>query len=144
MRGVLRDHRGMVKGGFLFNIGRGDCFLTERWAVLMGLKWSWDFGVRHLVLKSDCLELVQEIERHRDYNEDVLAHMRLSELKEEIVSFFNRACDLQVVWCRREENEVADCLAKHALKMGVGLVNFEKIPVEAADRVMKDLALALS
>ena len=33
--------------------------LAERWAILMGLKWSWDFGVQYLVIESDCLELVK-------------------------------------------------------------------------------------
>ena len=38
--GVMRDYKGKVRGDFLFNMGIGDCYVAERWAILMGLKWS--------------------------------------------------------------------------------------------------------
>lgn len=44
-----------------------------------------DFGVCYLVIESDCLELVQEIEKVRDMNE-----LALPELKE-ICAFLHRA-----------------------------------------------------
>ena len=51
----------------------------------MGLKWSWDFGVKHLVVESYCFELVQQIENSRS---DVFQE-GLEELKE-ILLFFQR------------------------------------------------------
>ena len=40
---VLRDSRGEVRGGFLFNIGWGDSFYAEMWGICMGLRWCWDY-----------------------------------------------------------------------------------------------------
>ena len=37
--GILRDFRGEVKGGFMFNIGRGVSFEAEMRAILMSLWW---------------------------------------------------------------------------------------------------------
>ena len=88
--GVLRDSRGEVRGGFLFNIGRGDCFYAKTWGIRMGLRWCWDYGVRHLIVESDCLELIQEIERCRDMNEAETTAL------EGIVSYFKRDWDLHV------------------------------------------------
>ena len=70
-------------------------------------------------------------------NEEGLPELR------EIISFFQRTWDLRIVWCRREENAVADCLAKLVLEVGAGLVSFEHVPMEAADMVMKDLTSVL-
>ena len=86
MCGVMRDYKRKVRGGFLFNMGRGDCYIAERWTILMGLKWSWEFGVRHLILESDCLELVQDIERYRETDGD----SRTNEM-EEILTLCRRA-----------------------------------------------------
>ena len=97
--------------------------MAERWTILMGLKWSWNFGVRHLVIESDCLELVQEIEKIRADDTDGFIQ---SEMKE-IMSFFHRDWELQIVWCRREANRVAISLAKHTLIAGRGVVSFENV-----------------
>ena len=94
----------------------------------MGLKWSWDFGVKHLVVESDCFELVQQIENSRS---DVFQEGP-EELKE-ILLFFVRPWELHIAWCRREMNRVADRLAKHALLVGVGIVDFRQVPIEVAD-----------
>ena len=51
----------------------------------MGLKWSWEFGVRHLILESDCLELVQDIEQYREMDGNGTNEM------EEILSLCRRA-----------------------------------------------------
>ena len=101
--------------------------MAERWAILMGLKWSWDFGVRHLVIESDCLELVQEIEKIRvcDIDGSVQSEMK------EIMSFFYRAWELRIMWYRRDANGVVDSLAKHALTVGNGIVSFENVPAES-------------
>ena len=76
------------------------------------------------MIESNCLELVQEIERNRDSNRFVLDEMK------EIMSFFHRAWELQVVWCKRDVNVVADYLAKHALTLGNGFVSFNEVPVD--------------
>ena len=118
-----------MRGSFLFNIGRGDSFYAQTWGICMGLKCCLDYGVRHLVVESDCLELIQEIERCRDMNEAETTAL------EEIVSYFKRDWDLHVRWCRREGNELADHLSKHTLLVGTRLVSFSQVPDEFADLV---------
>ena len=34
--GVMRDYKGMIRGGFLFNIGGGDSYKAEVWGSLWG------------------------------------------------------------------------------------------------------------
>ena len=131
----MRDCEGKVRGGFLFNIGRGDPYLAERWAILMGLKWSWEFGVRYLVIESDCLELVHQIEKYREVNEDMEIEMM------EILSFFRREWDMSIIWCRCEASGVADKLAKHALTIGAGFVGFNHVPNEVAELVTQEQEL---
>ena len=90
----------------------------------MGLKWCWDYGVRHLVAKLDCSKLIQEIECCKDMNGDGTIEL------EETVSYFKRDCDLHIQRCRREGNKLADHLS--------GLVSFCQVPDEFADLVRKE------
>ena len=87
--GFMRDYKGEVKGSFLCNIGRGNSFLAETWVILMGLRWSWDFGVRHVLIESDCLHLVQDIEQLWDHDVEVQQEGVSAEVKE-IISLCRR------------------------------------------------------
>ena len=100
----------------------------------MGLKWSWEFGVRHLILESDCLELVQDIEQYREMDGNGTNEM------EEILSLCRRAWDVQILWCNRERNSVADLLARYALTVGAGVVQFKEVSAHVAAKVKQEMS----
>ena len=133
--GVMRDWKGEVKGGFLFNVGNGGSFLAELWGILMGLRWSWDYGARCLVLETDCLEAVQILE---DLSESDFAN---SSIIREIKSMLNRDWDVQITWCNREANKLADLLARQAMEIGAGVVNFREVPDFIAAEVEQERLL---
>ena len=113
--GILRDYRGEVKGGFMFNIGHGVSFEAEMWGIIMGLRLAWDFGASRLVLETDCLEAVETLEDLQQHN------METSSISKEIQAMLMRDWEVQIVWERREANKLAHMLAHRALDIGAGV-----------------------
>ena len=102
----------MVKRGFLFYIGNGDSLMAEKWAILMGLKWNWDMLIRHLVKESDCLEIIDVLNKQVEVEKDACL------ILVEIFQFINRGWDLHFVWCPRKRNKVVDRLSSYAFEVG--------------------------
>ena len=42
----------------MFKMNMKDNFEAQAWAMLWGLKFSWELGLRHVVVESDCGDLV--------------------------------------------------------------------------------------
>ena len=98
--------------------------------------------MRHALVESDCLHLVQDIEQLLDHDVEVQREGVSAEVKE-IISLCNRPWDIRIVWYKREQNEVADRLARHALVGGFGFVQLQQIPADVQDVVVKDKQFVL-
>ena len=71
--------------------------------------------------------LVQDIEQLWDHDVEVQRERVSAEVKE-IISLCSRPWDIRIVWCKREQNEATDRLARHALVGGYGFVQLQQIP----------------
>lgn len=69
----------------------------------MGLRWNWDLQIRHLVVESDCLEIIEVLNYHENgegYTCSILVEIfQLVDTKHD--------ANLHHVWCPREMNKVA-------------------------------------
>ena len=93
--------------------------------------------MRHALIESDCLLLVQDIEQLWDHDVEVRREGVSAEVKEN-TSFSSRPWDIRIVWCKREQNEAADRLARHALVGEYEFVQLQQIPADVQDVVVKD------
>ena len=134
--GILRDYKGEVKGGFMFNIGQGGSFLAEVWGILMGLRCAWDLGVRSVVLETDCLEAVVEC-----LEDDRVHGLEVSHIFYQIRDMLKMDWDVRIEWVRRDCNNIADKLAHRALHVGQGVVGFIEVPDFIAEEVDQEKLL---
>ncbi|XP_028775906.1 uncharacterized protein LOC114732739 [Neltuma alba] len=115
--GVARDHDGAFVDGFMFKIGRGNSLHAELWAVLWGLKRSWELIWKRLIIETDCMEVIDlVVSGWPDYHPDW-------HLLEEIKWWMDREWDVRLDWCSRDVNLAADTLAKKPLLSAKG-INF--------------------
>ena len=59
---------------------------------------------------------------------------------EEILALCRRACDVQILWCNRERNNVANLLARYALTVGAGVVQFKEVSAHATVKVRQEMS----
>ena len=88
----------------------------------MGLRWCWDYGIKSVVIETDCLEVVECL------NNLPMETSEHGHIFEEIEGMLRRDWEAHVSWCRREANCLADSLAKRALEIAPGVVNFTYVP----------------
>ena len=98
--------------------------------------------MRHVLIESDCLHLVQDIEQFWDSDVEVQWEGVRAEIKE-IISLCSHPWDIRIVWCKREQNEAADRLARHALVEEYGFVQLQQIPADVQEVVVKDKQFVL-
>ncbi|XP_028788557.1 uncharacterized protein LOC114744552 [Neltuma alba] len=90
---------------------------TELWAVLWGLKRSWELIWKRLIIETDCMEVIDlVVSGWPDYHPDW-------HLLEEIKWWMDREWDVRLDWCSRDVNLAADTLAKKPLLSAKG-INF--------------------
>ncbi|XP_019164336.1 PREDICTED: uncharacterized protein LOC109160503 [Ipomoea nil] len=130
--GVLRDHGGHWIKGFSCMMKTSNSTEAELWAIYLGLKWTWDQGIRSIYLRTDSQQAVTWLNGHSN----ILGH-----------------CDTLVKWCKewlrkdwtviidyvpREKNGVADWLAKEAPRRKCEWVDFHCPPREVGDMMSMD------
>ncbi|XP_028790096.1 uncharacterized protein LOC114746076 [Neltuma alba] len=113
--GVLSRGNGATIESFLCRIEGRDSLTAEIWGCIWGLRRAWDNGFRMVRLLTDCTELISLCN-----SEDVHLHEDESLIRE-LQSYLRRDWTVQLRYINRNENKVADLLAKEALSMGFGL-----------------------
>lgn len=102
----------------MFNIGGCDNLMAEKWGILilMGLRWNWDLHIRHLIVESDYLELVDLLNDHEQ-----LENLHYCSVLHGIQEYHlqHRCWDLQIAW-------------------DVGLLSFTEAPDVVTDLVEED------
>ncbi|GAU15978.1 hypothetical protein TSUD_42010 [Trifolium subterraneum] len=79
---------------------------TEKEAILRGMRWVKNKGMRNVVVKSDCKNVVEFVNSGRRSNDRLICAIR------DYLNCPNWQATL--TWIRREENKVADKLADEA------------------------------
>ncbi|XP_028773684.1 uncharacterized protein LOC114730743 [Neltuma alba] len=113
--GIIKDRKDTILEGFQMGLEAGDALTIELWACLMGLKRLWDLGHRSVLLRSDSQEALRLIqgdppELHEDVN-----------LIKEVQAMIRRAWRVELRYIARDDNLIADALAKNSLQGGIGL-----------------------
>lgn len=112
--GVLRTVNGDIVEAFMCGVPGHSSFAGELWGCIWGLRRAWDKGYRKVTLLCDATEIFDWIGNEEvDLHEDGQLIGVLNELVQ-------RCWDVSVQLIRREDNEAADSLAKHALQSVYG------------------------
>ncbi|KAL4281343.1 hypothetical protein GQ457_03G023890 [Hibiscus cannabinus] len=93
--GVIRDEHGNWIVRFTRPVGRCSVLLAELWALHNMLARAWSFGFRRVVIKTDCLEAIQILQRSSN-SLSVVASIRLWIVQnwELVVCYSSRICNL--------------------------------------------------
>lgn len=107
--GVLRDSSGKWVNGFISQyLEAASCsFLAEALALRDGLRLAWDNSIRKLICNSDCKELIDAIA-----DPSCASFHAHGWVLREIHALMTRNWRVELSWCCRDVNMVADCLAK--------------------------------
>nr|GMD70526.1 putative ribonuclease H-like domain-containing protein [Ipomoea batatas] len=116
--GVLRDSNGDWIWGFSCNLGEGSIMEAEAWGILKGLKLTWDHGYRKVIIESDAKKVVDWITTRERNN---LPIGNVANIISECKRWIGRDWVVRVIHIHREQNNVADWLAKKALAGSRGL-----------------------
>lgn len=122
--GLLCDHLGAWKVGFVYNIGEGNPLLAKIWAVPSGLRMVVSKGLANVILESDSLELVKLLNNLNDIPLEHHAFVLLYQIIQ-LRKDFDR---LLFVHCCREANQSADHLAHLAHTLPQGITYLDQPP----------------
>nr|GMD48867.1 putative ribonuclease H-like domain-containing protein [Ipomoea batatas] len=104
--------------GFSCNLGEGSIMEAEAWGILKGLKLTWDHGYRKVIIESDAKKVVDWITTRERNN---LPIGNVANIISECKRWIGRDWVVRVIHIHREQNNVADWLAKKALAGSRGL-----------------------
>ncbi|XP_004294423.1 PREDICTED: uncharacterized protein LOC101295898 [Fragaria vesca subsp. vesca] len=132
--GVIRDEHGQWVGGFSANFGKGKAIDAELLALLTGLEYAWSSGWYPLEVETDAIRaimfMVNEVEV--DYS-----HPQFDLVKRcQAVLKHNWTYNLRHVY--REQNCVADSLAKHGRTLEPGCHYFTDPPPHCIPLLAED------
>ncbi|XP_031096925.1 uncharacterized protein LOC116001176 [Ipomoea triloba] len=130
--GVIRDHDGNWLGGFVANIGICSVEEVEAWAVWHGLRFALNRGYQNLIVESDSRTVI-ELLNHSGFSTGGLTNL-LERCREEMVNF--QSLDLCHVF--REQNRIADALAKLALVSPRNFTDLSDAPDAIATIIYED------
>lgn len=130
--GVIRDHDGRWKGGFMASIGVCSIDEAEAWAVWHGLRFAISQGHRHILLESDSrtiIDLLRTAAVPTGAYANLIERCRVEMARLQSVEF-------QHVF--REQNRVADALAKQATLSPGNFTELGDLPAELCNLVSDD------
>nr|GMC99849.1 reverse transcriptase [Ipomoea batatas] len=121
--GVFRDDKGNWIEGFIANLGIFSSEEAEAWAVLKGLKIAWERGFRKVMVETDANNIVEALNMP---NSGSNYRRLLANIIQDCKQWLMKPWDITVTHIFREQNRVADVLAKRALSYDLGLLIFHQ------------------
>ncbi|KAK5839685.1 hypothetical protein PVK06_008512 [Gossypium arboreum] len=107
-RGIVRDNESNWIAGFHRFIGKFSVFDAEIWGILDGLRFVQRRGHDQVIILSNCLEVVKSIIGSSSTSSNSTLIRRIHTILSQETQWILR-------FIPREQNQVADCLAKQAL-----------------------------
>lgn len=104
--GVLRDHQGRWLRGFSSFEGDGDAHMAELLVVVQGLRIAWQSWYRKIVCESDCLNVIDSLNKNKSVNLHSCAMLLI-----EVRFLFIEDWEVVFQHVLRENNAVAHLLA---------------------------------
>lgn len=130
--GVLRDWDGSWKGGFSYNIGCCSVDEAEAWAVIQGLRMALSLGVTKIIVESDSKVTIDRLHNHNGL------HGNISNLIHRCLAVLCDFEEFRINHVYREQNGVADLLAKRALNQPPGVFLFDEAPCDLRKKLYED------
>lgn len=109
--GVIRNHKGEFIAAFAKNIGLATNNKAETWAFVQGLKIALELDIRNLIIDTDSLFLVSCLNSQEE------PHSCLGTLLSDAKEILRNMDQVQIRFCYRELNKVADYMAKMGSKL---------------------------
>lgn len=132
--GVIRNQYGHWVGGFAANFGRGKAIDAELSALHKGLELAWNSGWAPLEVETDSIRAIQFLVNEIEVDQDHPQYHLIRSCQ----AFLNQSwrCSLRHVY--REQNCVADSLAKFGLTMDPGCYYFSAPPPPCISLLAED------
>ncbi|KAM5585441.1 hypothetical protein ABKV19_004703 [Rosa sericea] len=132
--GVIRNEYGQWVGGFAANIGKGKVIDAELSALHTGLEYAWNSGWFPLEVETDAIKTVQFM-----VNEIEVDHSHPQfDLIRSCQALLNQNWRYSLRHVYREQNCVADSLARHGLTMEPGCHYFTDPPPHCIPLLAED------
>ncbi|KAJ8758607.1 hypothetical protein K2173_000328 [Erythroxylum novogranatense] len=131
--GVIRDTKGRWLDGFVQNIGVATSFMTELWAIKVGLLMAWEKGYRRVRLQVDSLTIVSMLKTGKS------TRSLNSALFRDIYGLLRRDWQVEMQHIYREANQCADRLANIALGYPLGVHCLHTCPRELEYMILGDV-----
>lgn len=113
--GLIRNDLGLWQQGFAYSIGNYSPLEAEAWALLKGIQLAIHHGYNKVIFESDSNEITNYFKYRRQ--PATAAHNILEACKKELCRFEA----WQVTLITREQNQVADAIAKQARSLPRGM-----------------------
>ncbi|KAJ1377551.1 Ribonuclease H domain [Sesbania bispinosa] len=131
--GILRDENKSWISGFSGFQGIGTVVEAKYLAILMGLEFAWNKGVKNLVIESDCLDVISEL----NLPSSLSSHPNYGLLCK-IRSILNRDWVVTLQHVARDANRPTDCLAKFGSSYDDSFLEWVAPLPELATLVLQD------
>ncbi|XP_031125131.1 uncharacterized protein LOC116027569 [Ipomoea triloba] len=129
---VLRDDTGRWVEGFTYHIGRCSVAEAEAWGVLQGLRMAAHKGISNLIVESDSKVTINQL---RGTHQSLGQHNNIIGRCISVAQTFGAIRFTHVL---RDQNCLADAMAKKALSTNSGVVTWSETPNELASLVLHD------
>ncbi|XVF40762.1 hypothetical protein PTKIN_Ptkin01aG0141200 [Pterospermum kingtungense] len=130
--GILCDKSGEWVKAFTCKIGSCNAVEAELWAVYQGLRLAWIEGFRKVILESDSAMVV------RWMNEGDVSNLTLRNLLQLCMSFLRKDWEVKILHVYREQNRVADLLAKLSTSSDRGMEVLVQPPLGVIQALVDD------
>ncbi|KAG8498225.1 hypothetical protein CXB51_007128 [Gossypium anomalum] len=135
--GIVRDKDGNWIAGFHRFLGKCSVFDAEHWGILDGLKLARRRGHDQVIILSDCLEVVKAILGSSSTSSN-------SALIRRIHNILSQESQWILRYILRDQNRVADCLAKQALIEKANMQVFDVPPERTRSLIDRDKLMSIS
>nr|GMD43908.1 putative RNA-directed DNA polymerase [Ipomoea batatas] len=130
--GVLRDKAGSWLGGFTSKLMTQHVIESEAWGLLKGMQWAWNKGIRNIEIQMDSKDVINWItgtEQPRGPLRNIIHSCR---------QWINKSWIVSIKHVYREQNAVADGLAKLALFIANDWNEWHEVPPMVHEMVQRD------
>lgn len=135
--GLIHDETGSWQQGYAYIIGNCSHLEAEAWALLKGIQLAVHHGYNKVIFETDSSTITDFIKSTRQPS--IAAHNILEACKRELRNFES----WQIIHIAREQNKVADAIAKHASRLTKG-VHILHNPPEEIIGLLEDDIIGLS
>lgn len=130
--GVLRDENGGWIEGYGCLIPAMNAAVTEGWAVLNGITWLWNKGLKKVIIQCDSKKVVDWIEGGD------LPNGPMRNIIVQCRAWIKKDWEISIQHILREQNRVADRLAKRMRQGSTRWTEWDNPPLDVVDLLLED------